>query len=135
MPQCAQPMTWDLTQPALQEKSSEQDARFSFLVSRQTAFVFRLAYGVVRNGHDAEDVTQETLLKLYLQSTPTVLENERAYLARIAWRLATSRLHPQIAPVPEQMPSTAATPEQNAAEADWHGYLHQMIASTATLDG
>jgi RNA polymerase sigma-70 factor (ECF subfamily) len=41
------------------------DERFAALVQRHSRFVFRVAYSVVRNLHDAEDAVQETFLKVY----------------------------------------------------------------------
>jgi len=38
--------------------------RFAELVARQSRFVFRVAWAVLRNAQDAEDVVQETFLKL-----------------------------------------------------------------------
>lgn len=37
-----------------------EDADFTSLVRRQTRFVFRVAYAVLLNSHDAEDAVQET---------------------------------------------------------------------------
>ena len=45
--------------------SSGEEAEFTALVQRQSRFVFRGAYAVLLNAVDAEDVVQETFLKLY----------------------------------------------------------------------
>ena len=42
-----------------------REARFTALVKRQSRFVLQVAYSVLRNMHDAEEVVQETFLKLY----------------------------------------------------------------------
>ena len=68
--------------------STEADAEFSALVRRQSRFVFKVAYAVLLNSHDAEDAVQETFLKLYRNSGWKDAENECAYLARVAWRVA-----------------------------------------------
>jgi RNA polymerase sigma-70 factor (ECF subfamily) len=71
--------------------SIDQDAEFTALVQRQSRFVFRVAYAVVLNSYDAEDVVQETFLKLYRNHGWRNVENERAFLARVAWRIAVDR--------------------------------------------
>ena len=46
------------------------DAAFEGAVERYGDTVFRLAYSYLKNRADAEDVMQETLLKLYLERKP-----------------------------------------------------------------
>ena len=41
------------------------DDGFAALVARQSRFVFGVAYSILRNPHEAEDVVQELFLKLY----------------------------------------------------------------------
>src|SRR5712692_2719446 len=67
------------------------DDRFAALVRRRSRFVFRVAYAILRNAHDAEDVVQETFLKLYRARRWESMVDERAFLARTAWRLAVDR--------------------------------------------
>ena len=64
------------------------DAEFTALVQRQSRFVFQVAYAVLLNSHDAEDAVQETFLKLYRNRGWQHVDNERAFLARVAWRVA-----------------------------------------------
>jgi RNA polymerase sigma-70 factor (ECF subfamily) len=68
-----------------------EDAEFTALVHRQSRFVFRVAYAVLLNSHDAEDAVQETFLKLYRNRGWQHLDNERAFLARVAWRIAADK--------------------------------------------
>jgi RNA polymerase sigma-70 factor, ECF subfamily len=68
-----------------------ENAKFAELVERQWRFVFRVAYAVLCNSHDAEDAVQETFLKLYRNRGWRNLGNERAFLARVAWRVAVDR--------------------------------------------
>ena len=42
-----------------------RDENFAALVARQSRFVFRVAYSVLRNAQDAEDVVQDTFFKLH----------------------------------------------------------------------
>jgi RNA polymerase sigma-70 factor (ECF subfamily) len=70
----------------------DADAWFTRLVREQSRFVFRVAYGVLGNSHDAEDVVQETFLKLYRNGSWREMRDEKAFLARVSWRLAVSRV-------------------------------------------
>ena len=107
-------------------------AEFEALVARQSHFVFRVAYAILRNRHDAEDAVQETFLKLYRNQTWKAVNDERAFLARTAWRVAVDRL-PQQKPDdigPDDVPpSTAPSPEQHAIAAGQHAAIHRMIDS------
>lgn len=61
-------------------------------VRENARLVYRIAYSVLRNHHDAEDATQETYVRV-LRRVGKVREGTdvRAWLARIAWRVAVSR--------------------------------------------
>jgi RNA polymerase sigma-70 factor (ECF subfamily) len=69
---------------------------FQALVERHSQFVYRIAQAVARNPQDAEDVVQETFLKLYSGKRWKAVEDERGYLARVAWRLAVRRREPEV---------------------------------------
>jgi RNA polymerase sigma-70 factor (ECF subfamily) len=59
------------------------------LVQEHARFLFKVAYAVLRHRHDAEDAVQETYLRVlqHRRELPDV-EDMRAWLARIAWRIA-----------------------------------------------
>lgn len=59
------------------------DAEFEAAVERYADSVFRLAFSYLKNRADAEDVMQETLLKLYGQSFDS-LDHERYWVIRVA---------------------------------------------------
>lgn len=61
-------------------------------VREHARLVFRVAYSVLRNHHDAEDATQETFLRAlrYRRKLEGVRE-AKTWLARIAWRVAVDR--------------------------------------------
>ena len=61
------------------------------LVHAHARTVFRVAYSVVRNHADAEDVVQETFLRATKHGRLHSIENHRAWLVKIAWRLALDR--------------------------------------------
>src|ERR1039457_3846918 len=77
---------------ATRQETAAREARFAGLESRQSRFVFRVAYSLLRNSHDAEDAVQETFLKLYRTGAWEAIESERAFLARAAWRIAVVKL-------------------------------------------
>ncbi len=100
--------------------------QFETLVHTQSRFVFRVAYAVLRNRDDAEDVVQETFLKLYRNQAWIGLKNERAFLAKVAWRIALDRQPRKHAPEIE-VASTEAGPEDEVIAADWTAAVHRML--------
>jgi RNA polymerase sigma-70 factor, ECF subfamily len=104
---------------------------FEGLVGRQARFVFRVAFAVLRNADDAEDVVQETFLKLHRSGSWRGAGNERAFLSRAAWRIAVDR-RPRAgrneAHNPD-MPSQDASPEQMAIAAQRHAAVHKLVDS------
>jgi RNA polymerase sigma-70 factor (ECF subfamily) len=52
--------------------------------------VYKVAYSVLRNHHDAEDVAQETFLR-FLRQRKGEIRDRRAWLAKVAWRAALDR--------------------------------------------
>jgi RNA polymerase sigma-70 factor (ECF subfamily) len=62
---------------------------FEIRIAECSTLAFRVAYGVLRNREDAEDVTQEAFAKAY-QSFSSLRDRERfrAWIVRIAWRMA-----------------------------------------------
>jgi RNA polymerase sigma-70 factor (ECF subfamily) len=119
--------------------SRDEEAEFTAMVLRQSRFVFRVAYSVLLNAHDAEDAAQETFLKLYRHGGWQQAKNERAFLARVAWRVAVDRRRSSasttamsISPDPVaqpaiEPPSLEPGPEQILADANEHALVHAMI--------
>lgn len=99
--------------------------RFAELVERQSRFVYRVAYSVLRNAQDAEDVVQETFLKLYRLGVWEEIDNERAFLARAAWRLAVGRRKKGPAVMLDSLPEL--NPEDAVLAADRNALVHRMI--------
>ena len=101
---------------------------FAALVARHSRFVFRVAYAVLRNPHDAEDVVQETFLKLYRSGVRQRIENEKGFLAKAAWRLAVDR-RPRHGEEAQQVEliSTSADPERAAISADWSATVLRLV--------
>jgi RNA polymerase sigma-70 factor (ECF subfamily) len=114
--------------------TTDEEAEFTALVERQSRFVFRVAYAVLLNAHDAEDAVQETFLKLYRNGGWRQARNERAFLARVAWRVAVDHRrasHPATtasdSEMPAELPSPAVGPELAMVAANQHALVHSMI--------
>jgi RNA polymerase sigma-70 factor, ECF subfamily len=117
--------------------ATDVDAEFSDLVQRQSHFVFRVAYSVLLNSYDAEDAVQETFMKLYRNRGWQGANNERAFLARVAWRIALDhkrRLAPSTSistdsPDAKEMASERPGPQEEVAAANQQALVHAFIDS------
>jgi RNA polymerase sigma-70 factor, ECF subfamily len=106
----------------------ERNDRFSALVKRQSRFVFRVAYAVLRNAHDAEEIVQETFLKLYRNDAWERIQNEKGFLARTAWRIAVDRLPRARTETPaEDLMTDGPNPEEKVIVEDWNTIIHRLI--------
>ena len=101
-----------------------RDENFAALVARQSRFVFRVAYSVLRNAQDAEDVVQDTFFKLHRSGAWQQMQDERAFLARAAWRLAVDRI-PKARLVPQ--PEPVVSHEQKVIDSDLQATVHCLI--------
>ena len=116
-----------LTASARDEAAACED-EFAGLVRRQSQFVFRVAFSVLRNVQDAEDVVQETFLKIYRLGAWAGTRDERAFLARAAWRLAVDRLRRAVGErLPEVVLDEAPSAETNLMRADSEATLHRLV--------
>jgi RNA polymerase sigma-70 factor (ECF subfamily) len=116
---------------------TREETEFTALVLRQSRFVFRVAYAVLLNSHDAEDAVQETFLKLHRNGGWRHAQNERAFLARTTWRVAqdarrrTSRgpvaAASELGSAVVDAPSPALGPEEMLLYANQHAAVHSMI--------
>ena len=72
-----------------QEAPLALEDEFEQRLGESSLLAFRVAYGVLRQRQDAEDVAQEALVRAY-RKLPSLRDRERfrAWLVRIAWRLA-----------------------------------------------
>jgi RNA polymerase sigma-70 factor (ECF subfamily) len=121
----AQTMFWG---SQILEQSGTADDGFARIVHLHARFVFRIAWSVLRNTHDSEDVVQETFLRLYRSGGWKELENERAFLARSAWRLAVDRIRRRRSVALETtLPDTAASPESTAIAAQENSTVARLI--------
>ncbi len=105
-----------------------REAQFAALVARRSLFVYRVAYAVLRNVFDAEDVVQDTFLKLYRTHVWAGMKDEKAFLARAAWRIAVDRRRKrQHGALDAEMPSNAANPEEAAIQGDWNAIVQRLM--------
>jgi RNA polymerase sigma-70 factor (ECF subfamily) len=105
--------------------ATSREAQFEALVERQSRFVYRVAFAVLRNAHDAEDVVQDAFLKLYRLDAWQAMNDERAFLARTAWRLAVDKR--RRAPLLNLDLPSIQNPEDAALASDWNSRIHSMI--------
>ena len=111
-----------------EEQTAHDEVRFAALVERHSRFVFRVAYSVLRNIHDSEDVVQETFLKLFRSGRWRDIDEERAFLARSAWRNAIDRRRkPAGDPPAGDVPSGERNPEESAIEKDTKIAVRRLI--------
>ena len=129
--------------------SCSDEAAFQSFVERNMRFAFRVAWALLRNRSDADDVVQECFLRLYrkrawhglrdgipglaeeIQGLAEVIQDERAYLARVIWRMARDR---QRRPTREEggaemdtMIATNHSPEAAAVSSLGIARIHRLI--------
>src|SRR5260370_7306656 len=98
------------------------------LVKREGGLVFCVASSVLGNAYDAEDVVQETFLKIHRARRWESMADERAFLARTAWRIAVGRLpNARMAVLDFEVPAGGQDPEQTAIEADLNATMHRLV--------
>jgi RNA polymerase sigma-70 factor (ECF subfamily) len=100
----------DAGQVILSESVSTTEAgrdELEAIVREEGRLVYKVAYSVLRNHHDAEDVAQETFLRfLRHRKRWAEIRDRRAWLATVAWRVALDR---------KRMPAEVALEDAAAA--------------------
>jgi RNA polymerase sigma-70 factor, ECF subfamily len=72
--------------------SQQEEDLLETAVREHSRLVYRIAYSVLRNPADAEDATQETFLRALRYGNKLArIQDQKAWLARIAWRVAVER--------------------------------------------
>jgi RNA polymerase sigma-70 factor (ECF subfamily) len=115
----------------VREETMDRGERFEAMVERQSRFMFQVAFGLLRNRHDAEDVVQEAFLKLHRGNAWLRMEDERGFLARTVWRLALDHLPRAAARTSDvaemQLEAVGGSPEQSVVDGDERALLRQLI--------
>lgn len=125
------------------EGGENWDTRFAALAEKHSHFLFRIAYGLLRNAHDAEDAVQEALLRIY-KTGGAAIADEKAYLARTVWRAGldialrrpkrTESLDGPIeddgnAGTPREFAAVGRSAEEELAEGDERALMRHLIDS------
>ncbi|HEX3941805.1 MAG TPA: RNA polymerase sigma factor [Acidobacteriaceae bacterium] len=77
---------------AVPRTEAQAHAAVTELVHQYSATLYRVAYSVTRNAGDAEDVVQETFLRVLRHCEKlNELRDTRVWLVRIAWNLVLDR--------------------------------------------
>ncbi len=99
-------------------------------VRQYTRLVFKIAYGVLRNSHDAEDVVQETFLRAHRDGMQSVRDTQ-AWLATVAFRLAIDRKRkPEPLDISDfELPSTGPDAEHVAIHLQRSSRIHRLITA------
>jgi RNA polymerase sigma-70 factor, ECF subfamily len=94
------------------------DREFEEHLAEASTLAFRVAYGVLRHREDAEDVAQEAAVRAFRRfASLRSRDRFRAWLVRIAWRLAIDRRKSERRRgVRELMASTDPPAHRNAEE-------------------
>jgi RNA polymerase sigma factor (sigma-70 family) len=104
---------------------------FEDRLRESTTLAFRVAYGVLRNRQDAEDVAQEAFAKAHRKFRQLRDRDRfRAWLVRMTWRLAIDRWRADrrrtIREQSVEMPAVATT-EEVAAARERAAHLYRAI--------
>lgn len=110
------------------EIAGHDRADFERFVEENLRFVFRVAYAVLRNAADAEDVAQDVFLKLYRKNAWEGVQDERAYLARVAWRMCLDRRSSHVREIGErEFTCEEDDPERAAIENQRQERIRRLI--------
>lgn len=127
----AQPIssTWMWQETGKVLEGTNDLASLESIVRQFSRFVFKVAYGVLRNRHDAEDVVQEVFLRMHRSGTKDVADMQ-AWLATLAFRVAVDRLRrPHAEELGQLEPATA---DANAEHLAIHRQRVQQVQRLIT---
>ena len=119
---------------------TEED-QLELAVRQHAQLVYRIAYSVLRNHHDAEDATQETFVRvLRARRKLDSVDDPRKWIAKIAWRVAVERRKkaPEVpietieATVISRLRSQLASAEENVLGREMVGLVQSLISALPT---
>ena len=109
------------------------------IVREHARLVYRIAYSVLRNHYDAEDATQETFVRLLRYKRKLEgIQDPKAWLAKIAWRVAIERGKKQpvismseleVRNAAKLMVSQLSSAEENASGSELSALLDSLISA------
>lgn len=113
------------------------DEELERIVGEHARLVYRIAFAILRNHHDAEDAAQETFLKfLRHRKRWAEIGDLRAWLAKMAWRAASDRAPRRVeislddaAEAVSRLRAQGADSERLASTAEMQTMLARLIAS------
>src|SRR5271165_160591 len=110
--------------------STDEFTALELTVRQHARLVFKVAYGVLRNSHDAEDVVQETFLRAHRSGIESV-QDIQSWLATVAFRLALDRRRkPEALNIADfEVPSREPDAERTAIRRQQVDRLQRLIAS------
>jgi RNA polymerase sigma-70 factor, ECF subfamily len=119
--------------------ATETVGKIEILVAQHALLVFRIAYSILRNHHDAEDAVQECFLKVVkAQKQLAQVRNPKTWLARIAWTTALDRrtgrkvfwgaAHPNDDELLAQIPDRGLAADQRVEGAQMQRLLERLVA-------
>ena len=136
----SRPMVLELTQSEPRCMTANAVAQeIEALVREHSRLVFRIAYSVVRNHADAEDVVQEVFLRVAKHGGAGITD-PKAWISRIAWRASVDRFRRLGRPDQEEFDERLHAPqvappgtEQGAISRQTLQLLDRMIAAQALV--
>ena len=107
------------------------------VVGAHSRHIYRVAYSVLRNHHDAEDAVQETFLRfLKHRARWAEIRDQRAWLSRTAWHVALDRRRrdpevglDEVAEKVAQLRAQGKSAEEIAAQSEMQALLDLLIAT------
>jgi RNA polymerase sigma-70 factor (ECF subfamily) len=121
---------------AVAKPEQDTQALVASLVNEYSTTIYRVAYSVTRNAADAEDVVQETFLRvLRHQEKLAEVRDYRVWLVRIAWNLVLDRkrrakTRPQtddFEDVARVLPTGEMSAEKKVITAQRHAHILHLI--------
>lgn len=116
------------------EQSSE--SAVAALVDEFAATLYRVAYSVLKNAHDAEDAVQEAFLRvLRHRDTLHEVRDRRVWLVRIVWNIVLDRkrrakTRPEtddISDLARVLPAAGLSAEERASAAEHHAQVLAVV--------
>ena len=110
----------------LAKMRSGDDAAFNTLYAQLAKPVYVIAYRITQNREQAEDLTQDLFLKLFLTPPDDSVRNPRAWIFRMVHNLALDALRQ---PVHEELPDTLRDPDDTAGRVLMHTALDAAMSA------